>query len=296
MTHNCLNLRLIRLPAAAEWPLATGRLSFVFPKVRPGQLVCGLKTHGFSPGDVLVANPTAAGKVRAPTGGELSFWSFSVRLENLYPLFAGQEISRWQTFVEDFKGVKYFAASQPVALECHRRLLEVLPPVDLRHRTKLLHIAAAILASDLNLTRRQRPGFVSPEQHLIQVFESLSRTEILELSMDALAARFGCSRRHLNRLFHQCFGCSVATLRMELRLLKAASRLDHPGAKVIDVATDCGFNHLGVFNVCFKRRFGVTPGRWWKTKAASQDSQRPDVARPGLLCALRADGRCSLPA
>ncbi len=31
-------------------------------------------------------------------------------------------------------------------------------------------------------------------------------------------------------------------------------------SKVINVATQCGFNHLGLFNTCFKRRFGISPG------------------------------------
>jgi hypothetical protein len=66
----------------------------------------------------------------------------------------------------------------------------------------------------------------------------------------------------LNRLFHQYFGFSLAALRMEMRLLKAMALLRDPDAKVINVAEKCGFNHLGLFNTCFKRRFGVTPGQW----------------------------------
>jgi AraC-like DNA-binding protein len=100
------------------------------------------------------------------------------------------------------------------------------------------------------------------EDHLIQVFEQLSSNDLLTLSAGELAAKFGCSRRHLNRLFHQHFGFSVAALRMELRLLRAVSLLQDSSAKVINVAEQCGFNHLGLFNTCFKRRFGTSPGRW----------------------------------
>jgi len=80
--------------------------------------------------------------------------------------------------------------------------------------------------------------------------------------------------RHLNRLFHQYFGFSVGALRMEMRLLKAVSLLRDVNAKVINVAAQCGFNHLGLFNTCFKRRFGVTPGCWRK-QAALEKSRRP---------------------
>jgi hypothetical protein len=49
---------------------------------------------------------------------------------------------------------------------------------------------------------------------------------------------------------------------MELRMLRAISLLRDGDAKVAQVADQCGFNHLGFFNRCFKRRFGMSPGRW----------------------------------
>jgi AraC family transcriptional regulator len=77
-----------------------------------------------------------------------------------------------------------------------------------------------------------------------------------------LARRCGCSRRHLNRLVNEEFGCSLITLKTQLRLEKAATLLHDPEVKVINVALDCGFNHLGSFTAKFKERFGTTPARW----------------------------------
>ena len=57
---------------------------------------------------------------------------------------------------------------------------------------------------------------------------------------------------------------------MELRLLKAVTLLRNPTAKIITVAEQCGFNHLGLFNICFKRRFGQSPGQWRKCGAAKE--------------------------
>jgi len=128
---------------------------------------------------------------------------------------------------------------------------------------------------------------------MIQVFEKLSSAELLNLSVDDLAVRFSCSRRHLNRLFHQHFGLSITSLRMEIRLLKAVSLLRNPQAKVINVAEQCGFNHLGLFNTCFKRRFGVSPGQWRK----SGMTVPPLSASPGSQANLPvADSRPDLPA
>jgi len=95
----------------------------------------------------------------------------------------------------------------------------------------------------------------------------------MSLTVDELAVMFGCCRRHLNRLFHQYFGFSVGALKTEMRLLKAVSLLRDVNTKVINVADQCGFNHLGLFNNSFKKRFGVSPGRW--RNLASQEKNLP---------------------
>ncbi len=110
--------------------------------------------------------------------------------------------------------------------------------------------------------------------------------------MEELADKFGCSRRHLSRLFHQRFGLSVATLRMEMRLLKASSLLRDPGVKVINVAEQCGFNHLGLFNTCFKRRFGLTPGVWRNT--LNEKSQESESKAEDEICPLQVNGICPM--
>jgi hypothetical protein len=54
---------------------------------------------------------------------------------------------------------------------------------------------------------------------------------------------------------------------MEMRLVRAAACLRNEHAKVISVAEQCGFHHLGLFNTSFKRRFGTSPGQWRKLGA-----------------------------
>ena len=78
-----------------------------------------------------------------------------------------------------------------------------------------------------------------------------------------------------------------------MRLLKAISLLRDIDAKVINVAEQCGFNHLGLFNTCFKKRFGISPGRW--RKQAAQGKIRP-AAVPGgdSACPLKVKGLCPL--
>jgi AraC-like DNA-binding protein len=82
-------------------------------------------------------------------------------------------------------------------------------------------------------------------------------------------------------------------LRMEMRLLKAVTLLRDPNAKVINVAQECGFNHLGLFNASFKRRFGTSPGLWRNQSRTAE----PGLAASSLsrqLCALGTAGLCPL--
>ena len=288
-----LTLRLVRLKPSEKWIHRANGLSFVFPKGGSGKYVSTAVTQRLVPGDVLVLDgaPEGEGGLCADKGGEIVFGFFAVNFEHLFPLFAGNEICLLQNVTEGFKGTKLYGSSSPLARECHKLLAEVPPQFNLEHRSQLLRVVAAILSVEFKTVQPYRVGFVRAEEHMSQVFEKLPANELLSLSVVELAARFGCSKRHLNRLFHQHFGFSVAAMRMEMRLLKAASLLRDPDTKVITVAEQCGFNHMGLFNTCYKKRFGASPGQWRKmsTQAEGQ-SARPVNDSAG--CPLRSNGLC----
>jgi len=183
-------------------------------------------------------------------------------LEHLFPLFASSEIALLEDVVGGLKKAKLFPAASPLAARVNRLIADVTPEFNLDHRSQLLRVAAAVLTEEFKHAHQRRAGFVRTEDRIVQVFENLSTDELLNLSIAELAAKFGCSRRHLSRLSQQCLGRSIAALKMEMRLMKAAACLRNPQAKIINVAEQCGFNHLGLFNTCFKKRFGASPGRW----------------------------------
>jgi AraC-like DNA-binding protein len=268
LPNHFLTLKLRRLQPSEEWCPGGNGLSFALVKGGRGHYGLGTSPWKIITGDVLVLNPEAKGKLTAQKG-ELLFWEFTSRLEHLLPLFSAEEICMLQDIWENFRRSKLYPASTPMAKQCHALAESAPPPGSLDHRSHVLRVAAAILTLEFLNSRTQWNASMPVQDHLTRVFEELSATELLTLSIEDLAKKFRCSRRHLSRLFHQQFGCSVATLRMELRLLKAVSLLRDPGAKVITVAEQCGFNHLGLFNTCFKRRFGQSPGQWRKTATAN---------------------------
>ena len=129
------------------------------------------------------------------------------------------------------------------------------------------------------------------EEHMAQNLGKLSVEDIVSLSVGELATKFNCSRRNLNRLFQEYFGSSVIALKMEMRLLQAVSLLQASNAKVINVAEQSGFNHLGLFNMCFKRRFGMSPGEWRK-RARDTESPAMTAVESDPNCRMRAAGLC----
>ena len=285
-----LTLKLVRLKPPEGWVGKPEGLSFLFVKGGVGEFVADDLAQRLTSGDTAVICGSRGGKLYVSNGGDFTFWSFSLRIEHLFPLFAGEELSLLQNITDGFKALKVYPASTTLAKECHRLVGDISPQFNLDHRSQLLRVAAAILSEEFRTAQGHRAGFVRVEDHMIRVFEKLSAEELLSLSVGDLADRFGCSRRHLNRLFHQYFGFSVATLRMEMRLLKAVSLLRNPDAKVIAVAEQCRFNHLGLFNTCFKRRFGVSPGQWRKKSLEKKN----DALGESEGCPLHSMGLCPL--
>lgn len=286
-----LQLQLSRLKSGEEFLFNEDGLTFVLAKGGTGKCGTRAATHRLGAGDILVLNGAAGGKLSVQDKGEFLFWNFSVCFENLLPLFSGNEISLLHNITESYKTAKIYPASHPLAVECHHLLGVVPPQFNLDHRGQLVRIAATILSAEFKAAQTQRSGFARTEDHMIQVFERLSASELINLSVGELAAKFNCSRRHLNRLFHQHFGVAVASLRMEMRLLKAMSLLRDPEAKIINVAEQCGFNHLGLFNTCFKRRFGTSPGQWRKVALQAEKSPAPKTGDQPA-CPLHANGLC----
>lgn len=286
-----LSLVWHHLRQVEPWPPTPDGLSFVLVTRGTGDFVTSKWAQRLVAGDLYIANGTAGTVGPAAAQEELTLGTFSLRFEQLYPLFDSGEVPALQAVLETFREFKHYPASTAVATRSHQLLHEVIPAFNLCHRSQLLTIASVALSEEFSLARQQRPAFLCPERHLATAFENLSLDQILTIPLRELGPRFGCSRRHLNRVFQQCFGRSFADLRMELRLLKAASLLRDLDAKVIDVAEECGFHHLGLFNHCFKRRFGATPGRWRDARERSP-AETSGLSEPDTPCPLRSNGLC----
>ncbi len=291
LSQSYLSLRTGRLKPSEKWACEGDELLLVFPKAGVGQVTSNAGNFRITAGDAVVLNGRAGSRLSALAEGDFIYSWFSVAMENLFPLFTAQEIPLLQNIPQNFRSPKVYQGAHSLTAQCHQLLVEIAPKYDLDHRSQLLRVVALLLAGEFKSAQsRPASGFVPAENHLVQVFEKLSSHELLNLSIDELAQKFNCSRRHLSRLFHQHFGLSVASLRMEMRLIKASSMLRDPNVKVINVAEQCGFNHLGLFNTCFKRRFNMTPGQWRSSQSEKNRASKP--ARADDTCPLRLSGLC----
>lgn len=293
LTQSYLSLQTSHLKPLEKWECEGDELFLLFPKAG----ICQVSSFGpplrVAVGDIVVMSGRSGAKVSSlaeANEGDLIFSWFSVSTDSLFPLFAAEEICFLQNVLGEFRIPKVYAKTGPLTIQCQQWVGETGPKIDLNHRSQLLRVTALLLSSELKLWQQQQSGYESAEDHMLRVFEQLSSHQLLNLSVEELSQKFGCSRRHLSRLFHQRFGLSVASLRMEMRLLKASSLLRDPSVKVINVAEQCGFNHLGLFNACFKRRFGATPGAWRNTR---HEKVRPGKSAPQAdSCPLQVNGLC----
>jgi transcriptional regulator GlxA family with amidase domain len=80
-----------------------------------------------------------------------------------------------------------------------------------------------------------------------------------DLSVDVLAARASCSRRHFSRRFKEVFGSTPAHYVEELRLTEARHYLSVPRNSLKAVAALVGFKSVDAFSRAFARRFRIRP-------------------------------------
>ena len=273
-----------------EW-VRTGNGAFLFFFAQSGEAAwrCKSGTGRLASGDVLVLHtPAPATFAAASIGGATLAW-FSVSDHQLNPLFDLGELCEWRAVEEAFTESRRYQSRSPLARTCHRLISEVPPSPMLAHRVHLLRIVSTVLCAELRAARHELLHVGDSGERILRTLGRLSITEVLRLSTTELCVRLSCSRRHLDRLFKGYFSLSVKGLRTELRLLKSAALLRNPHLKVINVADECGFNHLGRFNASFRQRFGRSPTEW---RASQTHSPAAAETLSTLACQLRTIGLC----
>ena len=109
---------------------------------------------------------------------------------------------------------------------------------------------------------------------MAEVLKQMPAAALLDLTLNELVTQVQCTPRHFSRVFNEVVGMSFRKKQSEVRLLRAQELLATTESKVLEVAMESGFQSVSLFNLMFKRRFGVTPGRWREKVRANKPTKR----------------------
>ena len=78
-------------------------------------------------------------------------------------------------------------------------------------------------------------------------------------NVEELAARLGCSGRHLRRVFMEEYHVTPVQYLQTCRLLLAKNLLTDTELSVLEVAMASGFGSLRLLNDLFKKKYNLSP-------------------------------------
>ncbi|MFM0630918.1 helix-turn-helix domain-containing protein [Paraburkholderia xenovorans] len=125
-----------------------------------------------------------------------------------------------------------------------------------------VELAAATLQAAGALTRPAAAAGATACSRVAQTVRLIDDTPGAPHSLACLAAAASLSEFYFLRTFQRVTGVTPHQYLLRARLRAAALRLQDDGAKVVDIAFDCGFNDLSNFNHAFRAEFASSPRAW----------------------------------
>lgn len=271
-----LYLHQITVAPGAEWPLASGawRLQQVTNGI--GYCISGQLRHALSAGETMLVSPKSSGVIRSSQLGELRLCYFDVATELLEGvLTAGIRHILDDPTTHGRYSLTIFPAQSDIAQAFERLAANHAERAILAIRCELLALFARSIPHEACLRpHRVEPRTMQANSRFEEIIGRISEQELLKQTTASLAVLCACSPRHFARLFRAHFGVSVRAKRTQLRLERARQLLQNSDAKIIQVALDSGFHHLGLFNQLFRQHLGTTPSQWRKRFSRLRPARR----------------------
>lgn len=220
-------------------------------------------------GDALVIGPNHRGTLRV---SQLFNATFSVL--TLQPGAASPPASvsdHVEGLIRRFPAsVNHFSAASPNAVRLGR-IMSGSEPAS-RRRTAMVRVIQwlADCVDPSGALRSEMPAQLMRARagrRLSDWLAGIPRAELATMTVEEMARRFGCSSRHLGRMFQREFGMSVRQRQIAWRIEIARELFRDDRLLVQEVAHACGYRNLGLFNAAFKRSTGMTPGQWRRRSA-----------------------------
>ena len=258
-----LILQAKELPASVEWSPQTG--GWLCLRIAAGQgywLQSGVAVRSLSAGDVLFLGGQNAGTLRASQLSPLKLQYFTVMPQMLTGVLSLVETQQFELArLNPDPPVRCFSAKEVIGQK-FATLAGSLDEDNLAGRCGCLQLWAEVFSC--LLVSQPEPDTMDDKLRgrFRQLVGQIPQAELAAQSLTELAAQLHCSERHFSRLFREQFGASLRSRQIELRLERARQLLANSNAKIINVAYESGYRHVGLFNAMFKKRFGLTPGEW----------------------------------
>jgi AraC-like DNA-binding protein len=262
------------LPQGGEW--RPQFRSWCFLQVRSG--ICYWQdpdgTREIPAGAALVLTRAARGALCASqlSGVEIAF--FCLEPEKLSGLMS---LSEQQSFKRAALAEKWAArtlAPEHPAAGRFRKLCLDYSVSNLAARLQLLQLFVDLPGAEFEGEAAESAPEMDGRGRLRRLLSQMAAADFVELSLAELAPKMCCSARHLSRLFRAEVGASFREKQTELRLGKACEMLANSNAKVVEVALTSGYPSNSLFSLLFKKRFGVSPGKWRRQHAQNSPAGR----------------------
>lgn len=167
------------------------------------------------------------------------------------------EVGGRRTVLSGCKSVIHDARLARGIIDAHRLLQENVGMLE--KQTALLGVFSRLVQHHVGESRAHRSG--REDRAVSRVCDYLQMCFRQNVTLEELAALTGLSSYYLCRVFARDVGVPPHTYQLQVRLKHAADMLAR-GMQPAEVALDVGFFDQSHFHRAFKKKFGVTPGKY----------------------------------
>jgi AraC-like DNA-binding protein len=271
LTHLFINEP--ELAPGAEWKDSTAGWKIVL--VSKGFLywIARSDVRELQAGDVLVIGPSVDGILRASQIGSAQLHFFYFCPEHLVGLMSLSERLSLDAFAQTSQ-TRIIPAGDPISKEFAQIVSNLSKRRSFFYRCRILHLVAMIFGDALPAALPEKNHVASTLIRFEDIISRIPDADLINYSSEKLAEMCGCSLRHFRRMFRKQFKTSIRAKQTELRLEKARQLLADTDDKIVTIATESGYRHLGFFNAMFKKRFGMTPSEWRRLNASPEEVKK----------------------
>jgi AraC-like DNA-binding protein len=256
-----LSVSTVVLQPGAEWHFPASGWSLVLVSSGVAYWLNPQLNHELPLGSAILLWERAKGMIRASQVGPVVICYVRMNPNRLGGLMTwGEQQALGTAASREHYPVRTFSPQSPVA----EKLKEICarPEAALPVRLKLLELFIDAIGSKVWEGKPGPSEALDARTRLIKILNETPVSDLLELSFSDLVVRARCTPRHLSRIFHDVVGMSYRQKQAQLRLVRAQELLATTESKVVEVALESGYQSLSLFNLMFKRHFGLTPAKW----------------------------------